>query len=116
MLTIAEFERNQEKKHAKPKQFTQGYHPSKSGIGKKDTSFYPGCCNVRFNRKTLPKSGKSIIDGCFVEDKGSYKLVWDRETRCLLGLDVNKIPEYKRKLNELRERTSNGNNDRIQCK
>ena len=77
-----------------------GEHPKYTGIGKKDTSFYTGSCNVLFDRKTIPKSGKSIVDGCFIKDKGSYKLVYDISTRALLGLDPNKIEQYKILLEE----------------
>ncbi len=87
-------------KHKPKETFTIGEHPKHTGIGKKDTSFYPGHCNVIFDRKTMPKSGKSLIDGCFIKDKGTYQLVYDVKTRALLGLDVNKIKQYKELLND----------------
>lgn len=99
----------QERRKAKlipHKQFIFGHHP-KYGLKKKETSFHEKFTHVRFDRKTLPKSGKSIVGNCFVEDKGSYHLIWDKETRALLGLNINKIEEYERKFNELRKRTSN---------
>ena len=89
-------------KHTPKSTETVGEHPKHTGIGKKNTSFYPGCCNVLFDRKTIPKSGKSIVDGCFIKDKGSYELVYDTQTRALLGLDRRKIKQYKELLHEQR--------------
>jgi hypothetical protein len=54
-------------------------------LPKKLTTFCGDVCHVRFNRKTFPKSGKSIINNCFVEGK-DIKLIWDTSTRALLGL------------------------------
>ena len=96
------FQRRQAVKHTPKATFHAGLHPKHTGIGKKDTSFYPGCCHVGFHRKTFPKSGKSIVDGCFVQKKHHYTLVYDIETRCLMGIDVNKIKQYKELLNEIK--------------
>jgi len=63
----------------------KGYHPTKC-LPKKKTSFWEGVCHVRFDRKTLPKSGKNIIDNCFIENKKSYWLIWDKDTRALLSV------------------------------
>ena len=97
---LTAFEKRQLDKRKPPDTFHAGEHPKYSGIGKKNTSFYPGCCNVIFDRKTIPKSGKSLINGCFIKDKGSYQLVYDIKSRALLGIDVNKIEQYKELLNE----------------
>jgi len=94
------FQERQAEKHKPKLHPVVGEHPKHTGIGKKDTTFYPGCCNVCYDRQKLPKSGKSIVDGCFIRDKGTYKLVYDISTRALLGLDINKIKQYKELLNE----------------
>ena len=94
------FQERQLAKHTPPDTFVAGEHPKYTGIGKKDTSFYPGCCNVIFDRKTIPKGGKSIVDGCFLKDKGTYTLVYDIQTRALLGIDPSKIKQYKELLHE----------------
>jgi hypothetical protein len=81
-------------------------HPKNTGIGKKDTVFLGECCNVRFDRKTFPKSGKSVLNGCFIEKKPYGWLVWEKTTRALLGLVYNesnlesKTKEWKRRFNE----------------
>ncbi len=97
MLTIEEFQRNRKKRLSLPPAFITGLHPTKTGIGKKETSFYPHFIHVRFNRKTLPKSGKSIVNGCFVEIKGFYALIWDIKTRALLTLCSVDLIEEKTK-------------------
>ena len=84
-----------------------GEHPTKTGIGKKDTIFFEGCCNVLFDRKTIPKSGKSIKDSCFIKDKKIYHLIYDIDTRALLGLNINKLKEYQRRFDEIKRRSSN---------
>ena len=94
-------------KHTHKSTETVGDHPKHTGIGKKNTSFYPGCCNVLFDRKTIPKSGKSIKDGFFIKDKGTYSLVYDIQTRALLGLDINKLKEYRELLNDRIESSIN---------
>jgi len=82
-------------------------HPKNTGIPKKDTTFFKECCHVRFDRKTLPKSGKSIVNECFVESKAYGYLVWDKETRALFGIvkdaeQLNdKTKEWKRRFDEL---------------
>ena len=96
---LDEFQAKRKERLQQPESFISGLHPSKTGIGKKDTSFYKGCCHVGFHRKTFPKSGKSIVDGCFIQKKDHYYLIYDIETRALLGLDLNKIEKYKRILN-----------------
>jgi len=106
-------ERQIAKRTPKPS-VTYGEHPKHTGIGKKDTSFYPGACKVGFHRKTFPKSGKSIIDGCFVQAKHHYHLIYDLETRCLLGLDINKIKQYRELLNE-RKHEYTISRQRIKC-
>ena len=93
------FQERQKLKHQPVKHFTEGYHP-KHALAKKYTSFYPGCCHVLFDRKTIPKGGKNIQDGCFIKQKDHYHLIYDRETRALLGLDINKIKEYRRRFDE----------------
>ena len=62
----------------------RGYHPAK-GLAKKFTEFYEGVCHVRFNRKTFPKKGKSVLNGCFVEYKKEVCYIWEYRTRALLG-------------------------------
>jgi hypothetical protein len=76
-----------------------GIHPSKA-LNKKETTFYGDVCYVRFDRKTIPKSGKSIINNCFVENRKHYYLVWDIRTRALLGLCWNDLETTTRKYNE----------------
>jgi hypothetical protein len=103
--TLANFLRAREEatpvKHSSP-----CLHPKNTKIGKKDTTFFEDCCHVRFDRKTLPKSGKSILNGTFIENKGYAYLVWDRETRALFGLVYDeseldsKTKEWKRRFNE----------------
>ena len=61
-------------------------------------------CHVRFDRKTLPKSGKSILNDCFIEKKNKVWLIWHRQTRALLGIanDKNlacKTLEYSERFN-----------------
>jgi hypothetical protein len=91
-------------------------HPKNTGIKKKDTTFFPGCCNVRFDRKTLPKKGKSILNGCFIEKKGIAWLVWETRTRCLLGLVYDedrleiKTKEWKERFNELNQKEKDRKN------
>jgi hypothetical protein len=77
-------------------------HP-KNGLSKKVTSFYKGCCHVRFDRKTLPKSGRSVINDCFVENKYDVYLVWYRPTRALLGI-VKRESDLAEKINEWKRR------------
>ena len=99
----------------KDKHDTGCYHPKNTGIGKKDTSFYDGCNHVRFDRKKLPKSGKSIINDTFVEKKGFVWLVWHLKTRALLGViyndtNIEKLTEeWKRRFNELYSNSIIGN-------
>ena len=96
---IRDFQKRYKQDHKDKPTVIVGLHP-KHGLPKKETSFYPGFCHVLFDRKTIPKGGKSIIDGCFVKEKDHYQLVYDRETRALLGLDVTKIKQYKELLHE----------------
>lgn len=100
---LTAFQERQAAKHLHKQSFTAGEHPKHTGIGKRDTSFYPGHCNVIFDRKTIPKSGKSIKDGFFIKQKDHYSLVYDIQTRALCGLDKNKLKEYRRRLNELKK-------------
>jgi hypothetical protein len=80
----------------------------KNGLPKKATSFYKGCCMVRFDRKTMPKSGKSFVNGCFVEKKSYAYLVWDTSSRALLGIVKHeheleeKAKEWKRRIDDMR--------------
>ena len=82
---------------------SNGLHPSKC-LHKKFTTFYGDVCYVRFDRKTLPKSGKSILNNCFIEKKNTVWLIWDIKTRALLGIGndknlVCKTLEYSKRFN-----------------
>jgi len=78
-------------------EYKKGYHPTKC-LHKKFTSFYEGTCRVKFDRKTIPKSGKSIIGTCFVETKNETCNIYDSKTRALLGICKETNKEYYCKL------------------
>jgi len=89
-----------------PEHFIAGYHP-KNGLPKKATSFYPGCCHVRFDRKGLPKSGKSIYKTCFIDSVNGIQRAWDRDTRALLlvstkELDMDVLDQLIEQFKEIR--------------
>jgi len=78
----------------KPRNTHIGYSPKSAfkehkNFPKKETTFVEGVCNVRFNRKTLPKGGKSVLNGCFIELSGQHWLIWDLVTRASLGICKN---------------------------
>lgn len=95
------FQERWKAKHLPPDTFIEGFHPKSTGIGKKDTAFYRGCCHVRFDRKTLPKGGKSVINGCFIERKAYGWLIWCKTTRALLRLTKQEPTEQL--INETKE-------------
>jgi len=66
-----------------PEHFVSGYHP-KNGLSKKETSFYPGCCNVRFDRTKLPRSGKNNYNTVWIDTSGGLYKAYDVDTRALL--------------------------------
>ena len=103
---IKDFAKRYKKDHLDKPVETMGFHP-KHGLPKKMTTFYPGCCHVLYDRKTIPKGGKNIQFGCFIKQKDHYHLIYDQKSRALLGLDLNKIQDYRRSFDEIRERTSN---------
>ena len=84
-----------------------GYHP-KYALLKKETTFCGACCHVRFDRKTLPKSGKSIFKDYFIDTANGVTRVWHKHTRALMiagvireeviaKLYTNKFKEIKRR-------------------
>jgi len=78
----------------------RGYHPTK-GLYKKLTSFYEGHCRVRFDRKTFPKTGKSIVNNCFIDSKDGISSVYDYHTRALLGIcKTDNVDKYTKKWKE----------------
>jgi len=88
----------------------KGYHPAKA-LPKKKTCFYGQVCHVRFDRKTFPKKGKSVLLNSFIDTKHGYWRIWDIETRALLKVchDIpteDSIKQIRKKIGEMNESTT----------
>jgi len=81
----------EKREQLKPQEhFVSGYHP-KNGLVKKETSFYPGCCNVRFDRTKLPRSGKSNYNTVWIDTSGGLYKAYDTDTRALLLVSTKEL-------------------------
>jgi len=81
--------------------------PAHTPLKTKQTSMGAlGLIYVRFDRKTLPKAGKSRYRSTWREEKTFGVLVWDYETRALMGVMKNwsekKADEWIKKFEEMK--------------
>ncbi len=87
--------------------------PANTTISYKSTSYgSQRLVRLRFDRKTIPKSGKSVYKTVWIEKKKYGYLIWDRQTRALLGTAkehnlFEKADEYIRRFTDDKDKNTN---------